>query len=338
MYSIHLARKQELQRLELQETTAKEERILFSEERRKRRDQLANGYKARVDEWVECADQHLPSGPTPHYSKEKSLYSLAGGRNTEPQKFLGSPRMSPRTWVPEKERVALADQVLSERVDSPYKDPVNYPLRLRLKEKEVQAPMRYTARTTTERVADVLDTRPSHLEDLRYADKSALLDTGAGCRSPKYHVFRQQSPGQWKAGQFNRRFDRVKARPHEPIAAPALAEQVKSNSLPPPQQYPTEPYKKHNEWPFRPNLDKAAPPQKPSSAELEASLTGRSPNTQRNTYRSTYSSGSKTARADLRPVNKTYWKATKELGFGPEEQGRARPLYLDRFPPSMTVN
>lgn len=336
MYSIHIARKQELEKFKIEDARAKEEAILFSASRKKRRDQLASGYKARVDEFVAEADQYIPS-PTP---KDKSLYSLAGGRRTEPAKYLGSPRVSPRTWVPEKERVALASLVLAERVDSPYRDPVNYPLRLRLRCKEVQAPMRYTARTTNERVADVLETRPAHLEDLRYADKSQLLDTGAGCCSPKYHVFRQQSPAQWKAGQFNRQFESVKARPHEPIAAPVLAEQLKL----PAEQYPTEPYKTFDEWPFRPNLNKdvAVPhvphvPHKPSSVPQsldDTSHSARSPKT----MRSTYSSGSKTARVDLRPVNKTYWKATKELGFGPAEAQNARPVYLERFPPSMTVN
>lgn len=299
----------------------REEKIRSQHWKRKR-DAMAQSYRQRVNEWTD--DKHAKHDPRAQDVTEHNLYSLSGGRPIHKEKHLGHPRFTASSFLPEKERVALASKIYAERAVSPYKNPNCSDIRLREKEKEVHPPMRYRHRSQNERIVDVIEKAPV-----------ILASTNGEYSHPDNHVFRHFNPELWHAGKFNRTFGRVKAKPTEPMGHPAhVSEMIENPYIDPEMTAKDELYSPFNSRPFRPNLVKQIDGKPLYQTVARHPHSARRPN---KPAPPKPRQGSMTVR-DYRKNRKTYWRATKELGFGPNEERQHRPLYLKEFPPQETVN
>lgn len=323
MYSVHTERKKRVDKDREQETHRKDNHHTTAQWRKKR-NAMAESYKQRVGEWIEKTDM-MDAKPTPP-AAERKPYSLTGGRHTHFDRHLARPRMQFKaSWVPEKERVALADQVMKEREVNPYENP-KCDIRLRQKRKEVHPPMRYTAKTQNERIVDVLEDTPP-----------MLSNAGAHWLHPTLPVFRHVDKSRWRGAEFNRTFERVKANRYEELAHPAHVTQMleggEHNRV-----YETEPYNGAKTM-FRPSKQ---PEDKPLYQSMVVPGTSGATTARRSGPRPTPQPprprhGAATVR-DYRKKEKTYWRAAKETAFGPESNQDIRPLYYSEFPPQETVN
>lgn len=183
MFNIHTEAQRQIEQ-QRKKITEERQAYITSPRYVKRRDHLAKAYQKRVDDWMASThNKTITSGPPqpPRRNLDTNAHMM---RRRVPGKELGSARMLYKPT--EKERVAEADRILSARPVMPYADPVGYPLRDRIKHKEIAGPIRYTARSERERV------------------QATVAGHRLGQHSPgsTFHNFRDYQPQLWKGGQF----------------------------------------------------------------------------------------------------------------------------------------
>eukprot|EP00462_Mataza_sp_D1_P000136 CAMPEP_0175090702 /NCGR_PEP_ID=MMETSP0086_2-20121207/1497_1 /TAXON_ID=136419 /ORGANISM="Unknown Unknown, Strain D1" /LENGTH=336 /DNA_ID=CAMNT_0016363369 /DNA_START=59 /DNA_END=1069 /DNA_ORIENTATION=+ len=121
---------------------------------KKKRNDLAEGYYSRVENWLEQTAEEVAQNPPPLLMRERGMLEVPTYRDRVPTKELGSPRISPNLYIPEKDRVKAAEKVLEERQAQPYQDPAINNLRSRVLEREIHEPFRFKARTSAQRVEE----------------------------------------------------------------------------------------------------------------------------------------------------------------------------------------
>mmetsp|Transcript_18802 Transcript_18802/g.44038 ORF Transcript_18802/g.44038 Transcript_18802/m.44038 type:complete len:418 (-) Transcript_18802:506-1759(-) len=156
MFSLYLHEKrQELEEQEKRE----EEKAKATVAARRLRHKLSDQFEGRVDIWLQAdAPKEAPCTEPPKSPFHHTF------RDRDPNMEIGSPTVSGRAYVTEKERIAKSLENTNYLL-TPI-EPKSTLLRVREKEKEIQPPLRYKPHTDLVRVQDAVNNSPASKHDI----------------------------------------------------------------------------------------------------------------------------------------------------------------------------
>jgi hypothetical protein len=188
MYNVYSARRKEVE-LARARLAAEELQYYNSAQHREQRNDLAENYYDRVNDWIE---KKLTAPSLPVITDTQSLAELFNKtarefRNRNKSLELGPAAISPRLYQTEAARREIHEKNLipSLAAQEPYKDPLYYSLRHRVKELEISGPF-------------------THRANHRASEANNSLRLDEQYRDPPFSPqFRQESPSVFLAGNFH---------------------------------------------------------------------------------------------------------------------------------------